>query len=245
MVADEVSLSSFCLISRPLPETLETLTEYTRAVELFNDGKHYTNDVELLRSYAYDYTIHAPSRSVNIASVLEPIRKASVELICESLTLAADCKASRVVFHPGYYTFEEEYEKAVSALQKSLAEINRFAHEVDVPCCVENMGNWGFFFLKNPAEVQLIGSTEFCLDIGHANECGVLPDYLSIPFSQIHVHDNDGSSDAHLALGKGTIDIPSVIAAIRRNRNVSLISECATLDDAVATKKMLEELLKS
>jgi len=245
MVSSEVSLSSFCQISRPLDEALETLMGYTRSVELFNDGKHYTHDVDLLCSYSFDYTLHAPSRSVNIASVLEPIRKASVELICESLTLAADCKASRVVFHPGYYTFEEEHEKAVSALQRSLAEINRFGREVDVPCCIENMGNWGFFFLKNPSELSLVGSTEFCLDIGHANECGTLPAYLSVPFTQIHIHDNDGGSDAHLALGKGNIDIPSVIAAIQRNGNVSLISECATLEDAIATKKLLEDLLKA
>ncbi|HJJ36011.1 MAG TPA: sugar phosphate isomerase/epimerase [Methanocorpusculum sp.] len=244
MVSKKVSLSSFCLISRPLADALDTLTEHTQAVELFNDGRHYTNDVDLLRSYPFDYTVHAPSRSVNIASVLEPIRKASVELVCESLTLAAEIKATGVVFHPGYYTFEEEYENAVSALQRSLAEIRQFARDVNVSCCVENMGNWGYFFLQKPADIPLIGSTDFCLDIGHANECGTLNEYLSVPFTQIHVHDNDGTSDAHLALGKGTIDIPSVIAAIQRNGDVSLISECAELEDAVATKKILEKWLK-
>ena len=244
MVARNISLSSFCLISLPLAEALDTLTKYTQAVELFNDGRHYTNDVELLRSYSFDYTVHAPSRSVNVASVLEPIRKASVELVCESISLAAEIDATGVVFHPGYYTFEEEYENAVSALQQSFAEINQFAREVHVPCCVENMGNWGFFFLKSPADISLIKSTEFCLDIGHANECGTLSEYLSVPFSQMHVHDNDGTADSHLALGKGTIDIPSVIAAIQRNGNAALISECATLDDAVATKNTLEKWLK-
>jgi len=245
MVSSEVSLSSFCLLSHPLAEALETLTEFSQAVEIFNDGKHYTNDSDLLCSYSFEYTFHAPSRSVNIASVLEPIRKASVELICESLALASDCKASRVVFHPGYYTYDDEYEKAVSALKRSLTEINLFAHEVNVPCCVENMGNWGFFFLQNPSDILLIGSTEFCLDIGHANECGTLNDYFSIPFTQIHVHDNDGTSDAHLALGKGNIDISSVIAAIQRNGSASVVSECSTLEDAVATKNILEELLKA
>ena len=243
MSALDVSISTNCLIDRPLDEALSLLAPHTSAVELMNDGLHYGKDSALLSSYSYTYTVHAPARSVNIASVLEPIRRASVELVCESLSLAAACNAERVVFHPGYYTFAEEYLKAVSALSESLSEIRRFSQECGIPCCVENMGNWGYFFLKEPLDLELVSGTDFCLDIGHANECGVLDAFLGVPFSAVHVHDNDGTSDAHMALGAGTIDVPSVISAIKRNHIASPVAECGSLEEAVSTKKLLEELL--
>lgn len=243
MTSLNVSISTHCLNSLPLSAALEKLEQYTSAVELMNDGLHYTQDASLLTAFSYEYTIHAPARSVNIASVLEPIRRASVELIKESLSLAAECGAKRVVFHPGYFTFKEEYDKAVSALQKSLAEINAASDGTGVPCCVENMGNWGFFFLQKAEEMSLVSGTDFCLDIGHAHECGTLSEFLDVSFAQIHVHDNDGTSDAHLALGKGTIDISAVAEAIRKNKIVAPISECASLDDAVETKRILEKIL--
>lgn len=238
-----VSISTHSLASRPLAEALEQLAPHTSAVELMNDGLHYTTDAALLSSFSFRYSIHAPARSVNISSVLEPIRRASVELVDESLGLAAECSASHVVFHPGYYTFKEEYEKSVSALKTSLKEINRFAEEVGVQCCVENMGKWGYFFLKSPEDLELTRGTAFCLDIGHANECGCLAEFLQHPFSAIHVHDNDGTSDAHLGLGKGNIDIAAVVDAVKRNHITSPVAECAALDAAVETKALLEKLL--
>ena len=243
MTASNVSLSTHCLNTLPLTEALEKLQPYTSAVEVMNDGLHYTQDASLLSAYSYEYTIHAPARSVNIASVLEPIRRASVELIAESISLAAECGAKRVVFHPGYYTFEEEYGKSVASLQKSLAEIHTVSDEIGIPCCVENMGNWGFFFLQKAEELSLVSGTDFCLDIGHAHECGTLPEFLDVSFVQIHVHDNDGTSDTHLALGKGTIDISAVAKAIRKNKIHSPIAECAALEDALKTKQILEEIL--
>ncbi|HJJ38677.1 MAG TPA: sugar phosphate isomerase/epimerase [Methanocorpusculum sp.] len=243
MTLFNVSISTHCLNTLPLAEALEKLTPHTSAVEVMNDGLHYTHDVSLLAAFPYEYTIHAPARSVNIASVLEPIRRASVELIAESISLAAECGAKRVVFHPGYFTFKEEYGKAVSALKKSLVEIHAVSEETGIPCCVENMGNWGYFFLQKAEDISLVSGTDFCLDIGHAHECGTLSEFLKVPFVQIHVHDNDGTSDTHLALGKGTIDIAAVAEAVRRNKIVSPIAECATLDDALATKRILENVL--
>lgn len=240
-----IALSTYCVISKTLAEALDILENKTSAVEVMDDGNHYTNDASLLQSYPYKYTIHAPIRSVNIASILPPIRKASVGLICESMDLAAECNALRVVFHPGYYTFEEEYEKAVLALKTSLAEIMQYSRECGVPCCIENMGEFGYYFLRYPNDFSLIGDMEFCLDIGHAHQCGVLNEFLSKPFVHIHVHDNDGESDSHLGLGKGNIESEPVIAAIQKEKIQSPVVECATLDDAVETKKKLEQLLKS
>lgn len=238
-----VSFSTHCVSTLPLEEALEALAPHTANVELMNDGRHYIETAEPLLSHSFAYSIHAPARSVNIASVLEPMRKAAVEIICDSIELAVSANAKTVVFHPGYYAFTEEYEKAVSALQRSLSAISAYAEDAGVSACVENMGNWGYFFLKDTGDVSLIGDTPFCLDIGHANECKTLDAFLNIPFSHIHIHDNDGTSDSHAALGEGNINMTAVCEAVRRYGVSCPVIECATLDASLASKKVLEALL--
>ena len=106
-----VSFSTHCVSTLPLEEALEALAPHTANVELMNDGRHYIETAEPLLSHSFAYSIHAPARSVNIASVLEPMRKAAVEIICDSIELAVSANAKTVVFHPGYYAFTEEYEE--------------------------------------------------------------------------------------------------------------------------------------
>ena len=238
-----LSLSTHCLSSLTLNEALEMLAGHTSHVEVMNDGRHYIEDTEPLLSHSFTYSIHAPARSVNIASVLEPIRRASTEIICDSIELAVSANAKTVVFHPGYYAFTEEYEKAVSALKTSLSAISAYAEDAGVSACVENMGNWGYFFLKDTGDVPLVGDTPFCLDIGHANECGTLDAFLNVPFSHIHIHDNDGTSDSHAALGEGNINMTAVCEAVRRYGVSCPVIECGTLDASLASKKVLEALL--
>jgi len=238
-----LSFSTHCVSALPLDEALCTLAPHTTHVEVMNDGRHYIEDAEPLLSHSFTYSIHAPARSVNIASVLEPIRRASTEIICDSIELAVQADAKTVVFHPGYYAFTEEYGKAVSSLKQSLAAINAYAEDAGVTACVENMGNWGYFFLKDTADIPLTAGTPFCLDIGHAHECAALEAFLEVPFSHIHVHDNDGTSDAHAALGEGTIDISPVAEAIRRFKVSCPVIECASLEASLASAKVLEGLL--
>lgn len=238
-----VSFSTHCLSTHPLDEALDVLSLYTSHVELMNDGRHYTDEAEQLLSHSFTYSIHAPARGVNIASVLEPIRRASSEIICDSIELAVQTDAETVVFHPGYYAFTEEYDKAVSSLKTSLAAISAYAEDAGVQVCVENMGNWGYFFLKDTGDLPLVKGTAFCLDIGHANECGTLDAFLAVPFSHIHVHDNDGTSDSHSALGQGNILVEAVLAAIMKNGVSVPVIECASLEASLSSAKILEAFL--
>lgn len=58
-----------------------------------------------------------------------------------------------------------------------------------------------------------------CLDTGHAHCCGCLDgaiEAMSPRAVTVHVHDNDGRSDLHLAPGGGTIPWPEVAPKLRR-----------------------------
>jgi len=112
-------ISTFCLHEIPLPEALERLSPHTGYIEVMDEGLHYLESAEPLLSYSARFSIHAPSRGTNIASLLEPIRQASIEVIWQCFLIAAEVNAC-VIVHPGYFAWAEERVKAQRQLVTSL-----------------------------------------------------------------------------------------------------------------------------
>ncbi|WP_298666847.1 sugar phosphate isomerase/epimerase [uncultured Methanofollis sp.] len=215
-------VSTYALHSLPLPDALDQIAGLTDYVEVMDDGCHSIESADPLLSYDLKYSIHAPSRSVNIASTLEPIREASVRVIDDCFAIAAEVDAD-VVIHPGYFAWVADRERAQRQFARSLAELSAAAEERSVRYAVENMA-WEFFFLQTPDELPLPdGGAGFALDVGHAHIKGCLPAFLQVPINHIHIHDNDGKEDTHSAVGAGTIDFAAVMAAVRENSLVPVI----------------------
>ncbi|HIJ07730.1 MAG: Xylose isomerase domain protein TIM barrel [Methanomicrobiales archaeon 53_19] len=231
------AVSTFCLHHEPLGIALEKLAPITGSVEVMDDGLHYIGTPEILESYSFSYSIHAPSRGVNIASLLEPIRKASVQVTEECFAIAAEVGAP-VIVHPGYFAWLEEREMAERQMLKSIAELRALAEERGVELTIENMGNWDYFFLRTPDELPLIEGTSFTLDIGHAHQNSCLHEFLIHPFAHIHVHDNNGTSDSHSPVGEGTIDFDAVMDAIRREQVIPVM-EVGTLEGVMESVRVL------
>jgi len=235
-----LGVSSFCLHEEPLPDALEKLSAITGLVEIMDDGRHFVNSSDELTGFSLEYAFHAPCRSINIASLHEPIRRASVEVLGQCFSVAADVNAP-VVIHPGYFAWEEERERALANFQISLKEIGSLAEEHGITYYVENMGNWNYFFLRFPDELDLIGDVELVLDVGHAylNHC--LDEFLTLPFRHVHLHDNDGTEDSHSAVGEGSIDFRAVMEAVRRTKATPIV-EVGTLPGVIESIKVLENL---
>jgi sugar phosphate isomerase/epimerase len=221
-------ISTFCLHKLPLSEALERLAPITGYIEVMDEGLHYLDSAEPLLSYSHRFSIHAPSRGTNIASLLEPIRRASIEVIQQCFLIAAEVNAG-VVVHPGYFAWAEERTRAERQLKISLGDLARIGKEYSVPFYVENMGNWDYFFLKTPDELSLIGDTPFALDVGHAHQNHCLLEFLSFPAGHYHLHDNNTKEDSHVAVGEGTIDFKPVMKAVQKN-NITPVIEVATFD---------------
>ena len=83
-------VSTHCLSENPIETALTLLADITSTVEVMDDGLHYLDSPEILESFSFTYYMHAPSRGVNIASHLEPIRKASVEVIYSFVSIEGD-----------------------------------------------------------------------------------------------------------------------------------------------------------
>jgi len=235
-----IGISTYCLIDEPLIDALDRLSAHTRLIEIMDEGLHSINCPELFGSYSAAFSIHAPFHGLNIASVFEPIRTASVGVITGCFAVAAEIGAP-VVLHPGYFAWENERELAGRQFKKSLRELSAASRELSVTFSFENMGSMNFFNLRTPDDLAIIEDTSFTLDVGHANLNRCLPGFLATPFSHMHLHDNNGKQDSHSAVGEGNIDFRPVMSAMKQ-KNATAVIEVRTFDGAVESLRILEAL---
>jgi sugar phosphate isomerase/epimerase len=206
-----------------------------------DEGLHFLRSTEPLLSHSCTFSIHAPCRGTNLASLLEPIRQASVVVMEECFAIAAEVDAE-VVVHPGYFAWPEERVPAAQQLALSLAQLSHAACEYGVLFSVENMGDWAYFFLKTPDELSLIEGCGFTLDVGHAHQNHCLSSFLTVPAQHYHLHDNDSSADSHWAVGKGTIDFKTVMNVVNKSRGSPVI-EVEDFGGAIESMHTLEKML--
>jgi sugar phosphate isomerase/epimerase len=233
-------VSTFCLHRLPLPDALEKISALTDRIEIMDEGLHHLEDAGLLQSYDRHFSIHTPCRGTNIASLLEPIRRASIEVMAQSMAIAAEAGAA-VVIHPGYFAWAEERGKAEGQLARSIRELTELSDEYSVRFFIENMGNWEYFLLKTPEELPLIGNAAFALDVGHAHQMHCLDAFLSCPAAHYHLHDNTGKEDSHWAVGDGTIDFSAVMRTVRKS-GIEPVIEVATFDGVLKSIERLNAL---
>ncbi len=79
--------------------------------------------------------------------------------------------------------------------------------------------------------IEGIGMT---FDFGHANTIGKVNDFLHYAkkADHIHIHDNNGMSDEHLALGEGTISWSKVGKTIAADYSGVVVIEGRSIDEA-------------
>ena len=182
---------------------------------------HYYPDInenkELLESFNLKYSVHCSNIDLNIASLNETIRKASVADVKNSMDLASKIDAEIMVVHPGTIPYNGQGLKThiYEACKKSIIELGEYGQETGVMPYIENMHNNEVLIYKDLKVLNdLLESLEMymTLDVGHANTVGYTPEEMYFPtVKHIHLSDNDGSFDSHLALGEGNIDFKTFI----------------------------------
>jgi sugar phosphate isomerase/epimerase len=230
-------ISTCCLMTEPLTAALDRLAPLTDLIEVMDEGPHLITDTGLFESYTLTFTIHAPFHGMNIASVFEPIRQASVRVLTDCFTVAAAIDAP-VIMHPGYFAWEQERPLADRQFRKSLQDLKAAAAEHSVIFWFENMGGMNYFNLRTPDDLGLIDGTGLALDTGHAHLNGCLEEFLETPFCHMHIHDNKGKVDTHSAVGEGTIDFKPVCRALERTGATAVLE----MKDFLSVEKSLKVL---
>lgn len=211
----EPGCTTWCLLDRDLMDALEIISRRTTTVEILADATHDLLDFpEEICSDNFTLSIHSPTTDINIASVRESIRSASLLLLEDVCRKSSDIDARMVVVHPGFTPWLELMDRSYRSLLRSLESLALIQDEYGVPVAIENMGGWEVCHFRDPSLIPAIRECglSFCLDVGHANLNGVLQEFLSagVP-DHLHLHDNHGAVDDHLPLGEGSIDCRNVL----------------------------------
>lgn len=222
--------------------------------EIMLEGRHlqkdYTKIKELADSYGLKLFVHAPFSDLNIASLNERIRKETLSQIFEAVETADFLESDVITMHSGRLSplgmlFREE---AWEANLKSVGEVLEFVYDFDLKLCLENMPNFPFAFCCEIDELQRVLDIDpelgLTLDIAHAHTCGDEIEYineLKDRVLHVHLHDSDGLSDSHDAIGEGNIDFSRVMYHLRDFKGYKII-ETRNEDAAIPSKEKLEEI---
>ncbi|MBQ2666319.1 sugar phosphate isomerase/epimerase [Methanobrevibacter sp.] len=215
----KIGASTLAGITDRLEDNLEFIEnlglDYAEIVHQF---PHEEVDTDSLQSYDLKYSVHSPFMDVNIAAVQKKSRINSINQIKESIDLANEINAEAVVVHPGLapflankYFLNRVYEFA----NESIKELGEYGDDLGVLTTIENMPTFDGMIYQNLNDLnELLVSLDMSmtLDIGHANHAGYAPDGMIFDsIKHIHMHDNFGDDDAHLAFGEGSIDLKSIV----------------------------------
>ncbi len=172
-------------------------------------------------------SFHGPFVDLSPGSIDPEIRKVSRKRFEQVLRLVPIFRPKTVVCHTGYEELRHGY-MLDQWLENSLAAWRWFADELNAlgtRLVIENVFEPGPENLLPLLESLKGRDVGFCLDVGHQSAFSrsslrkwldVLGSYLR----QLHLHDNRGDSDSHLAMGKGGIEFHILFEFLRQHSGI-------------------------
>ena len=176
------------------------------------------------------HSVHAPFRHVAFPHPQDALAFAAyrMELWKETARYCSELESGIMVVHAldrrEYNSMAEEYQKIGETLQ----EISTYAGKLGVTIALENITGSQTpevrkkefaCTLENQARLYRDAGVKFCLDIGHAPLSGMDPfteaDAAGWDLITFHIHNNDGTRDAHALPNNGIIDWSALRAHIR------------------------------
>jgi sugar phosphate isomerase/epimerase len=176
-----------------------------------------------------DYTVHAPFRDINIASLNPGAYEAARTDMLRAVEIADRIGATVVNVHPGIHSyFPAQYWPQMKNLEREVYEqLSNFGSPRGIRIVAENLiktnvhfeDTWtldGVLKLHDEWRGDLKG---ICLDTGHANQAGLdvaaAVRRIGPRLKHMHLQDNHGGPiDEHLPIGDGLIDWPAVFEAL-------------------------------
>jgi sugar phosphate isomerase/epimerase len=185
-------------------------------------------------------TIHAPFRDMSPGSVDTKVRQITLERYLHVIQIAKDLQPRCMVIHPGFDDMHDDESEKTRWLANSLNTWETMlAHAGNFTFCVENV------FQTNPETILTLlraldtPQVGHCFDTGHFNlfaRCTLDEwfDKLGAYIREVHLHDNHGERDDHLAVGEGQIDFDHIFTLLTKHHiKPELVLEAHTEQQAL------------
>ncbi len=267
-----IGLSTGCFYRRSIFDVLDRVrASGFSEIEVCSWPRHldYHNDDDVRRAGARmralglrPVSFHAPfAERIDITSPQAADRHLAVAELIKACESAALMGVEHIVLHPGPEREgrppSEEFLLRMQYAAESLNTVAARCCELGLHLVLENMLPHLLFghvsdmmYLLGGISTCDVGT---CLDTGHAflaGEMGVVIQKLSGHLKMVHVNDNNGDRDAHLAPGDGRIDWQWVVGELKRSHfQGSLVLELSggehePVDEVLARASRAREFLR-
>lgn len=176
-------------------------------------------------------TLHGPFWDLSPGSLDSLVRRVTKRRLEQLYEMVDIFNPVQIVCHTGYDPrhhggYRETWMDHSLAVWEPLV---RKSEALKTPLLIENV--W-----ENDPEVhkelfQQLSSPffGFCLDVGHQHSFSMTPlpvwlEALWEHLRELHLHDNDGTRDAHLPIGRGEIDFSGLFAFLRERNSDPLVT---------------------
>jgi sugar phosphate isomerase/epimerase len=204
--------------------------------------------VQKMLEHKPSLSIHAPFMDLSPGAVDSQVREATLKRFSQVLDIAEILKPKAIVFHSGY----EKWKYALNIglwLEKSLMTwepLNAKAAAMGVKIAIENI------FEDEPTNLimlmEAMSSDNFgiCFDTGHFNLFSKVPleawiAALKPYIIELHLHDNNRTSDQHLPVCDGTFDFKGFFELLG-DRNCIYTLEAHSTQSVLKSMKSLQAL---
>ncbi|KQX45732.1 sugar phosphate isomerase/epimerase family protein [Paenibacillus sp. Root444D2] len=267
------SISTFALIHVPLKEAVKRLVEEGwKGIELMCEDGHReilawsSEELEWLKTFGIQndvrWTLHAPIHGINPCAESAVRIEESKKLLLEAGAIAEFLQCSYVVLHAGLY--EKQDNHGIEALQDETAALQRcqlFMQDI----IKETVSDKFVFALENVPpypgllgiEIGFIAQTveavnhprlKVVFDVAHAHLLGegkcllgleqVLPHVIGL-----HINDNCGDQDNHLAVEDGNIPFPAIVTLLETHQfSGHWVMETCRVEYADSSVKRLQQM---
>ncbi|MGO9386814.1 MAG: sugar phosphate isomerase/epimerase family protein [Methanobacterium sp.] len=250
----KISVSTLPFYPIPLKNIFNSLLDINvNYCEIINEYPYDSIENDLIDSYDLKISIHAPLSDINLASHNEVIRKISISEIKKSIDMAIKIDSKVIVVHPGHVPIlgRRFKDKILQYNRDSLMECSKYAQEMGIKMCVENMPNIEGLLFKDLNKLEnlvLDIDAYITLDVGHAhNNKFTVEDMLKTSrIEHIHLSDNDRSFDNHNALGdikKNGLNFKSLFKGLKQiNYNNLMVLEVEQPNDVVNSLQFIKKI---
>ncbi len=216
-----------------------------------------TDITRSLEKHGLGLVCHLPT-FLSTADLAANIRRASVDEMLQSLAVAANLGAEKVVLHPsmvfgmGAYVLDSVKNYAAEFISIMVSA----AQKHNIIICLENMMPQNLLGVEPQYFKEIFNefpSLQLTLDTGHANladpngyRLKELVAHFGDKLGHVHVSDNMGMRDEHLAVGRGTVNFPALIRALKNTGYNDTITLEVFSDDRrqlVGSRQRIAELL--
>lgn len=205
------------------------------------DFRPYSDDLVgeiVAQTDGLEVLVHLPFGGIDLGSPYPHVREGVIEELQAALDFAAAVGATKGVFHastgvnPDFW----DQEPIRQQILETGAVIGKYGSRVGVEACIENVPN-PFFSIDEFDRVFSQTQLTMTLDTGHARLSGMddaaiasFVDQHADRISHIHINDTRGSTDDHVPMGMGTMDLPLILGSLPTDWGGTATMETLTSD---------------